>query len=325
MLEQAGIVNPWPRVAPDSDVLLCSGHDTLRCGSLHLKPEAIHGRPTTPPMPGRLQTSERVMRSKHMQVLAAAFILTTTALVAAIYYRREAMRHRAAWLETLAILEENLATASWVPPPTPGDNGVAPLILNQITVVTQYVPQQLVAQHAAPAQPVATTVSYPPVPSSDPSTTVARAEVSPARETVDLAQQRRDERHREMEAIWTQRTNYFRHRDISRMSNEDLEEYNLMVDLLEHTWTLGQRLREGVPAPDRWQVIINIRSNLTALAPLLDAERGRELYDLAVAMGHGDREARAFVSYVNNIVSNTSIRTLFPSLTRGGLRGRPSS
>lgn len=132
-------------------------------------------------------------------------------------------------------------------------------------------------------------------------------------------QLRRQEMRDYIQNAWVQRTNYFRSRDTSKMTEEELEEYGAMMILLDETWTLSQRLQSGLPFNERYQVMWAVRSNMVALAPMLDDERNHEYYDLAVGMGHSATEASAFVDYVNQITSNTSLRTIFPNVMHGGL------
>jgi len=135
-------------------------------------------------------------------------------------------------------------------------------------------------------------------------------------------QQRRQEMQKSVETAWSQTTEYFMNRDTSRMTDQDLEEYNRMMTLLGETWTLRQQLQSGLPPDERRQVMSNVRSNIVVLTPLLDNERDREFYDLAVSLGQSASDAVAFVEYASQITSNTSLRAIFPQGTmRGGMPG----
>lgn len=138
-------------------------------------------------------------------------------------------------------------------------------------------------------------------------------------------QQRRREMQQYLQNAWVQTTNYFTNRDTSKMTDPEVEEFNMMVALLGETRALSQQLQSGLPPDARREVVSAVRSNMLVLAPLLDNERNREFYDLAVAMGQIEADAAAFVGYVNQITSNTSLRTILPGIMRGGLPGnRPS-
>jgi len=138
-------------------------------------------------------------------------------------------------------------------------------------------------------------------------------------------QQRRKEMQQYIQDAYNQKTNYFMNRETSTMSDAEFEEYTTMVTLLGQTWELSQRIQSDLPREERWEVMSAVRSNLVVLAPLLDNERNREYYDLAVGMGHSEEEASAFVEYVNQITSNTSLRVILPGIGRGGMPrgGRP--
>jgi hypothetical protein len=136
-------------------------------------------------------------------------------------------------------------------------------------------------------------------------------------------QQRRQERQQSIQNAWVQATNYFMNRDTSTMSDQDLEEYSTMVTLLGQAWSLNQQVQSGLPPEERQQAYAALRSNVMAVVPLLDNERNREYYDLARAMGQSDEAAAALVNSVNQIASNTSLRTILPGIRIGGMSGGP--
>jgi hypothetical protein len=135
-------------------------------------------------------------------------------------------------------------------------------------------------------------------------------------------QQRRQEMQKSAENAWSQTTDYFMNRDTSSMGEQDMQEYNQMMTLLGEIWTLRQQLQSDLPRDDRRQVMSTVRSNIVALTPLLDNERNREFYDLAVNMGQSASDAVTFVRYADQITSNTSLRAIFPQgAMRGGIFG----
>jgi len=131
-------------------------------------------------------------------------------------------------------------------------------------------------------------------------------------------QKRREEIRQYIENAWAQKTNYFMNRDMSNMTEPEFQEYALMMNLLEDTRVLSQKLQAPLSHDDRHQVMDTVRSNMVQLAPLMDNERNREYYDLAKGMGHDDNEASAMVNYINQITSNTSLRTILPFGSHGG-------
>jgi len=133
----------------------------------------------------------------------------------------------------------------------------------------------------------------------------------------ETIQKWREDIQTHMETVWSQKTNYFTNRDTSKMTEAEFQEYSLMVKLMNDTWTLGQKLQAGLEHDDRHQVMSNIHSNMTALGPLLENEKNREFRDLAIGMGQTEQQAMEFVGYANQILSNTSMRTMMPGGGRG--------
>ena len=135
-------------------------------------------------------------------------------------------------------------------------------------------------------------------------------------------QQRRQVMQQDAQDAWGRSFDYFLGRDTSNMAEQDLEEYGRMMNLLDETRTLALQL-QNVPPEDRREVMSAVRSNIVVLTPLLNNERDRELYDMSLATGQDTAKAASTVGYVNQIISNTSVRSIFPNLPRGGfLDGR---
>jgi hypothetical protein len=134
-------------------------------------------------------------------------------------------------------------------------------------------------------------------------------------------QQRRAEMQQRMQAAWNQSSNYFMSRDTSKMPQAEFEEYTTMTLLLNQAAYLNQQLQSGLAPEVRHQVASELRSNIVAVAPLLENERNREYFDAAVAMGQSEQDAATLVAYINQITSNTSMRAILPGMRMGG-RGR---
>lgn len=132
---------------------------------------------------------------------------------------------------------------------------------------------------------------------------------------------RREAMQQQMQSAWGHATNYFMNRDTTRMTQGDREEYGQMVNLLGQLWALNQQLQSGLPPDVRQEVMSDLRSNVVAVMPLLDSERNREYYDAALAMGMNEQDAATMVDYVNQITSNTSLRTIMPGMRLGGRGG----
>ena len=136
-------------------------------------------------------------------------------------------------------------------------------------------------------------------------------------------QQRREEMQQRRQAAWERSAAYFINRDTSEMSQAEADEYTAMIGMLNQAATLNQQLQSGLSPELRRQLTADLRSNVVAVLPLLEKERNREYYDVAIAMGQSEQEAATMVSYINQIASNTSIRTILPGVRVGGGGRRP--
>ncbi len=132
-------------------------------------------------------------------------------------------------------------------------------------------------------------------------------------------QQRREQMREKAQNAWLDTIDYFASRDTSNMGAEDMNEFGMMMQVLEETRTMTDRLQAGLPREERREVMHAVWSNVVVLTPMLESERNKELYDMALAMGHKSSEAASLVVYVNQISSNTSINSIFPDATHGGL------
>jgi hypothetical protein len=120
-------------------------------------------------------------------------------------------------------------------------------------------------------------------------------------------QQRRKDLQQHAETAWDQATDYFVSRDTSKMTDPEIDGYNRMMTLLEETRALTKQLQADLPQDDRRQIMSNVRSNMVELTPLLENERSKEYYDLAIAKGYSESDANTLVTYINQITSNTSM------------------
>jgi len=136
-------------------------------------------------------------------------------------------------------------------------------------------------------------------------------------------QQRRQTMQQNIQDAWSRANDFFMSRDTSKMNPADQEEYRMMLTLLGQASTLSQQLQSGLPDDVRQQVAADLRSNVVAVVPLLENERNREYFDVAVAMGQSEQDAATMVSYINQIASNTSLRAIIPGVRMGGMGGNP--
>lgn len=249
-------------------------------------------------------------------VMGVVVVLITSSL--AIYYRGQAMQYYRQYIAAMDLLGRTTDNPVELEPPV-------------LSVARQTpVPRERASEAFRPESSLAVTsppapVAYVQVSSNSLS---ERGRRGPAdwmnyfrtNDPVRYAefQQRRQEMQQRVQDAWSQSSNYFMSRDTSRMPQAELEEYNAMTMLLTQAATLNQQLQSGLPHDARHEVEAALRSNIVAVAPLLENERNREYFDAAVAMGQSEQDAAKMVGYINQISSNTSIRTILPGVRMGG-------
>lgn len=257
----------------------------------------------------------------HKLVISGLTVGLLAVGASALYYRGR----------TIA-LERDLCELNSIRVSEPAREAVAPAILwgtgqtAAAGVRTEWAPPASAADRLPPPATVASSEdasspAAPPV--RDPAAFWRRGEEwMSALKTNDPAlyesiQARREEMKDRAKTAFASATNYFLCRDTTRMSDAEAEEFSLLIMLLEETRALSLKARAELSSDERWQTMSAIRSNVVVLAPLLENERDRELYDMAVAMGQNPTTAVQMVDYVNQITSNTSLRAIFPDLPRG--------
>ena len=275
------------------------------------------------------------MHQKQLALVAIGVVALAGTTSLALFYRGQATHYRQEWQTALAqpqpAPEAGAAPAAAVRVQTvriPESTGDGAEEIARLNVRIRDLEEQLAARPAAPAQTVAPDAPRGPAADAGPR---RRTDWMSALRTNDPTryaefQQRRAAAQQAVQDAWNQKTNYFLNRDTSRMSEEELQEYNQMLSVLTQTWELSQRMQvqSGMSHDERHQVIDTVRSNITVLVPLLNNERDREFYDLAVGMGHSANDAAAFALYANQIIDATSLRNLIPGGGRGmGFGGGP--
>ncbi len=252
----------------------------------------------------------------------------TTSL--ALFYRGQSAQYRQEWQTALA----QPPAASTPAPPAPAapapvriarpaaaaaDGGAEEIA--RLNVRIRDLEEQLAAKPAPAAQPAQPGASRDAAPDAGGRRRTDWMSTFRTNDPVRYAefQQRRAAAQQAVQDAWNQKTNYFLNRDTSRMSEDEVQEYNQMLAILTQTWELAQRMQvqSTMSHDERHQVVDTVRSNMTVLVPLLNNERDREFYDLAVGMGHNANDAASFAVYANQIIDATSLRNLIPGGGRG--------
>lgn len=266
------------------------------------------------------------MHQKQLALVAIGVVALAGTTSLALFYRGQAAHYRQEWQTALDRPQPAAATAPAAAVrlqaiDVPESTGDASEGIARLNVRIRDLEEQLAARPAASAQAVSPQAPRGPAADVGPRRRTDWMSVLRTNDPVRYAefQQRRAAAQQAVQDAWNQKTNYFLNRDTSRMSEEELQEYNQMLTVLTQTWELSQRMQvqSSMTHDERHQVIDTVRSNITVLVPLLNNERDREFYDLAVGMGHNANDAAAFALYANQIIDATSLRNLIPGGGRG--------
>jgi hypothetical protein len=130
---------------------------------------------------------------------------------------------------------------------------------------------------------------------------------------------RREEFRQNMQKSFSDRAATLLNRDTSRMSPDKLAQYQNMLDLVNTSWELSEKISSpDLSAEERLETWQMLRETADALRPLLESERKQRFEELAVSSGYSESDAALFAQYINDTITATSI----PG-GRGGGGGRP--
>lgn len=136
--------------------------------------------------------------------------------------------------------------------------------------------------------------------------------------------QEREESRKRMQKAFADKASHFLDRDTASMTEEEAAQHAYMLQLLQATWSLAEKMRSGLSREQRRELLPQMRDNVTELIPLLDEERDRQFLQLGRDFGYTEEEAIEFVDYMNEVIDITSMRPVFESMRPGrGFIGPP--
>lgn len=119
---------------------------------------------------------------------------------------------------------------------------------------------------------------------------------------------RREEFKQNMQKAFSQRAATLLDRDTSKMSEEDLARYETMLDLMNTTWELNEKMTSpDVSSDERREIRQTLSETTTELRPLLETERNQRFAELAISSGYSEAETDAFVQYINDTIQATAL------------------
>jgi hypothetical protein len=104
---------------------------------------------------------------------------------------------------------------------------------------------------------------------------------------------------------------HFLNQDVATMTDEEAEQYAKMMDLLDDSLKLSEKLNADLPQDERREIGRTLRDNMRELSPLLESERDKELLRIGKELGYDDRGAVDFANYIHDVIDVTSVNTIF--------------
>lgn len=127
---------------------------------------------------------------------------------------------------------------------------------------------------------------------------------------------KRDAARQKTQNAFAERAAYLLSIDTTKMTPEELANYEKMTQVLNHMWGLSERMQGDLSPEERREVRELLRLDTQTLDPLLLAQRDKEWMSVGLQAGYSQEDARALADYMNKVIELTSMRNAFQ-----GVRG----
>lgn len=117
----------------------------------------------------------------------------------------------------------------------------------------------------------------------------------------------RTERRDAMRYDLAERTANFMELDTEFMTEAERENHDLLIEKMANVWALTEQFNDPEQQPNR-EAMHELFGVINEARPLMDAERSTMFRQLANDIGYDGAEAREFSSYVEDIISATTIQ-----------------
>ena len=104
-----------------------------------------------------------------------------------------------------------------------------------------------------------------------------------------------------------ERTANFMELDTGFMTDTERENHDLLIEKMAEVWTLTEQFNDPEQPPNR-EAMHELFGTINEARPLMDAERSTMFRQLANDIGYDGAEAQEFSSYVEGIISATTIQ-----------------
>lgn len=259
--------------------------------------------------------------------LPVAILLATTALCAGamFHYRTRARHYEQQWSEAMEQLAARntprVQTRQTARPPVPGREStgadLSDLHLEQDGLIAELIDE--LAQRdrqLAEMERVTAGTRRLPTPEERRQQFETLRETDPERYAEIIARQ---EAFRErMQEAFAGRAAVLHEIDPASMSQAELRQHRHLMETLQASWDLAQRMMsDDLPPEERRQIREQLVEVSQELRPLLADERNRRLVELGLSSGYSPEEARVFSEYIQQTFDATSAQRI------PGMRGGP--
>lgn len=117
----------------------------------------------------------------------------------------------------------------------------------------------------------------------------------------------RTERRDSIRYDLAERTSNFIELDTKFMTDEERNNHDLLIEKMADVWTLTEQFNDPEQQPNR-EAMRELFGTINEARPLMDAERSTMFRQLANDLGYDGNEAQEFSSYVEEIISATTIQ-----------------
>lgn len=133
---------------------------------------------------------------------------------------------------------------------------------------------------------------------------------------------RREESRQNIQNAFAQKAVTLLNRDTSNLDKEQLAQYKTMLNLMNETWQLTEKITAPeTPREERQEIRQLLTEKTKELRPLLQNERDSRFIELGLASGYTAEEAESFAKYIDDTIQATTIPG---GGSRGGRRPEPS-
>lgn len=119
---------------------------------------------------------------------------------------------------------------------------------------------------------------------------------------------RREEFRQNIQNAFSQKAATLLDRDTSNLSKDEMEQYQNMLNLMNETWQLTEKMTApDTTSEERREIRQTLTEKTEELRPLLQDERNQRFVELGIASGYTAEEAKSFAKYINDTISATSL------------------